>query len=62
MTFFKTNNKQVDEDKVPTSVDEAIPVRDTFDDGIFLVGRNKYSKMFRFTDINYANKIEHRCI
>lgn len=54
MTFFKTNNKQVDEDKVPTSVDEAIPVRDTFDDGIFLVGRNKYSKMFRFTDINYA--------
>ena len=25
-----------------------------FDDGIFKVGKDKYSKTYRFTDINYA--------
>ena len=31
-----------------------IPIQTVWTDGIFLVGRNKYSKMYRFTDINYA--------
>lgn len=54
MNLFKTERKPADDDKIPTSVDMAIPINETYDDGIFLVGRNKYSKMFKFTDINYA--------
>lgn len=38
----------------PKSVQDAIPIKAVFDDGIFLVGKNKYSKSYRFTDINYA--------
>ena len=39
--------------KVPRSVQEAIPIRRIWPDGIFQVG-NKFSKTFRFTDINYS--------
>ena len=53
MNLFKTERKPADDDKIPTSVDAAIPINETYDDGIFLVGRGKYSKMFKFTDINY---------
>ena len=38
----------------PKSVQDTIPVQTIYKDGIFLVGKNKYSKCFRFTDINYA--------
>lgn len=31
-----------------------IPIAAIFDDGIFKVGKDKYSKTYRFTDINYA--------
>ena len=40
--------------KVPRCVQDIIPVRAIWEDGIFLVGRNKYSKSFKFLDINYA--------
>lgn len=39
---------------VPKSVQDIIPVQKVYDDGIFMVGKNKYSMTFRFTDINYA--------
>lgn len=39
---------------VPKSVQQAIPISCIWEDGIFLVGRNKYAKTFKFTDINYA--------
>ena len=39
--------------KVPRSVQECIPVRRIWKDGIFQVG-NKFSKCIRFSDINYA--------
>lgn len=39
--------------KVPQSVQQAIPIRAIWPDGIFCVG-NKYSKCYRFEDINYA--------
>ena len=39
---------------VPKSVQEAIPITAVYEDGVFLVGRSKYSKSFRFDDINYA--------
>lgn len=39
---------------VPKSVQDAIPVKKIWGDGIFLVAKNKYSKSYKFTDINYA--------
>lgn len=39
---------------VPRSVQDLIPVKTIWEDGIFLVGKNKYSKCYRFSDINYA--------
>jgi hypothetical protein len=39
---------------VPKGVQDAIPVTRIWQDGIFQVGKNKYSKCYRFTDINYA--------
>lgn len=38
---------------IPKGVQDTIPVQRIWEDGIFLVGRNKYSKTFGFTDINY---------
>ncbi len=40
--------------EVPKKVQDIIPVRTIWPDGIFLVGKNKYSKMYKFDDINYA--------
>lgn len=39
---------------VPKSVQDLIPIRTIWGDGIFLVGKNKYSKCYKFSDINYA--------
>lgn len=56
--MIKTLNTLFKQDKekfvVPRGVQDIIPVQAIYEDGIFLVGRNKYSKMFRFDDINYA--------
>ena len=38
---------------VPKSVQDVIPIKAIWDDGIFMVG-NKYAKTYRFEDINYA--------
>ena len=40
--------------KVPRSAQDIIPIKALWSDGIFLVGRNKYSKCYKFLDINYA--------
>lgn len=39
--------------EVPRSVQDVIPIRRLWPDGIFQVG-NKFSKSIRFSDINYA--------
>ena len=56
--MIKTLNTLFKQDKekfvVSKGVQDIIPVQAIYEDGIFLVGRNKYSKMFRFDDINYA--------
>ena len=51
-----TNVLKQDKEKfaVPKKVQDIIPARAIWPDGIILSGRNKYSKMYRFTDINYA--------
>ena len=55
---MKTLNKIFKQDKekfvIPKGVQDAIPVKTIWEDGIFLVGKNKYSKCYKFTDINYA--------
>ena len=38
---------------VPKTVQQAIPINAVYEDGIFTVGK-KYSKTFKFTDINYS--------
>ena len=40
--------------KVPRSAQQIIPIKALWLDGIFLVGKNKYSKCYKFLDINYA--------
>ena len=51
-----TNLFKQDKEKfvVPKGVQDVIPVVAISDDGIFKVGKDKYSKTYRFTDINYA--------
>ena len=39
---------------VPKGVQDILPIRAIYPDGIFQNGENKYSKSFRFEDINYA--------
>lgn len=55
--MIKTLNQSMKMDrvkfKVPKSVQQAVPIRTIWPDGIFLV-EGKFSKTFRFTDINYS--------
>lgn len=39
---------------VPKGVQDIIPVKAIYNDGIFQVGKNKYTKTYKFEDINYA--------
>lgn len=39
---------------VPKSVQDVIKIDAVYSDGIFLTGKDRYSKTFKFTDINYA--------
>ena len=50
-TLFKKDKEKF---KIPRSVQDAIPIDAMWEDGIFLVGKNKYSKCYKFSDINYA--------
>ena len=40
--------------RIPRSVQEVIPIRTAWKSGIFLVGPNRYSRTWQFSDINYA--------
>ena len=56
--MIKTLSNLFKQDKerfvVPKSAQAVLPIQTIWEDGIFLVGRNKYAKTFKFTDINYA--------
>ena len=56
--MIKTISTILKQDKekfvVPKGVQDVIPIKVIYDDGIFKVGKDKYSKSFKFTDINYA--------
>lgn len=55
---MKTLNKifKLDKEKfvIPKSSQDIIPIKALWEDGIFLIGNNKYSKSYKFIDINYA--------
>ena len=55
---MKTLNSLFKKDKekfvVPRGVQDTIAIKGIWKDGIFEVGKNKYSKMYKFIDINYA--------
>ena len=50
MKFIKKDKEKF---IIPKGVQDTIPIKRIWKDGIFLIGRNKYSKTFVFTDINY---------
>ena len=52
-TLSKAQKMEREKFRIPRSVQDAIPIRRIFEDGIFQVG-NRYSKTWSFTDINYA--------
>ena len=52
-TLTKAQKLEREKFRIPRSVQDAIPIRRIFADGIFQVG-NQYSKTWSFTDINYA--------
>lgn len=56
--MIKTLNNILKQDKekfiIPKGVQDVIPIRAIYEDGIFQIGKDKYSKTFRFSDINYA--------
>ena len=39
--------------EMPKGVQDIIPIKKIYDDGVFEVGRNKFSKTYKFEDINY---------
>ena len=51
-TLNRATNAERDKFRSPRSVQDAIPIRRIWSDGIFQVG-NQFSKTFSFTDINY---------
>ena len=55
--MIKTLNRAVKQDRerfhIPRNVQDVIPVQTIYPDGIFQVGKNRFSKSFQFDDINY---------
>lgn len=55
MRALKILQKQEKENfSIPRNVQQVIPIQKIWTDGIFLVGKNKYSYTYKFKDINYA--------
>lgn len=56
--MIKTLNNIFKQDRekfaVPKSVQQAIPIQAIWENGIFKIGRNKFSCTYKFLDINYA--------
>lgn len=53
-TLSSINKAEKEKFKIPRKIQQIIPVDTVFTDGIFKVGKNKYSVTYKFTDINYA--------
>ena len=53
-TLRYINRQEKDRLRIPRSVQDLIPIRTIYPDGIFEVAPGKYSRSYRFDDINYA--------
>lgn len=53
MKFLEKKKEKI-EFKVPSKIQDCIPVQRIYKDGIFYLGKNNYSKTYKFTDVNYA--------
>ena len=51
-TLQEANRSEREAFKIPRSVQQSIPIRRIYRDGIWQVG-NKFSRCWRFADINY---------
>ena len=55
--MIKTLKKVIKQEKegfsIPRGVQDIIPIRRIYDDGIFQVGKNIFSRLYQFEDINY---------
>ena len=53
-TIIQRNREEKEKFRVPHRLQDVIPVRAVYSDGLFLVGKDRFSKTFQFQDINYA--------
>lgn len=53
-TLKNRRKQEKDNYNVPKSIQQVIPIKRIWTDGILLVGKNKYALTYKFTDINYA--------
>ena len=53
-TLKNIRRRDTDKYMIPHSVQEVIPIRTVWKSGILLVGQNRYSRTWQFSDINYA--------
>lgn len=59
MNLLRRRKKRLrDYFKVPHSAQDCLPMQKVYDDGIFYLGNNRYSKTYKFTDINFASSNE----
>ena len=52
--FGKKQNSKKERLKIPRSVQQVIPVKTIYEDGLFEVSKNKFSRTYKFSDVNYA--------
>ena len=53
-TIIQRNREEKEKFRVSHRVQDIIPVKAVYSDGLFLVGKDRFSKTFQFQDINYA--------
>lgn len=53
-TLSSISKQEKEKFNVPKKIQELIPINTIYNDGIFCVGKNKFSATYKFTDINYA--------
>lgn len=53
-TIIQRNREEKEKFRVPHRVQDIIPAKAVYSDGLFLVGKDRFSKTFQFQDINYA--------
>ena len=53
-TLLNLKKQEKDNFHIPKSIQDTIPIKTVYEDGIFLIGKNKYSYSFKISDINYS--------